>query len=353
MLGEIVGSLEPAAGIAMKGLEPREMHRLRSARAIGRRVFWPARRGRRRLRDHDRLLVVEREPGLPVGIGNCRAVGERAAERWQALREIGIFGDERFLLACVRCGAAHLADEMHHRVATRDIDVELVERVAAEVLEILLHLHGDVGTRQIVDEFVSVGPELVGNRRKKDADRHALTLFERRRLVTCLFRPRARLPRRDAIDYSHTFARAVQRDASEAWRREPASSDNRAPSLPFEKRPASVALIAPAGGRLALRRRRETRTRNGRNRVRELASSTPTQRLVGADLGHHAVGVRLIDCRDRTHLLADLSNDVSRRQRAQGSAVRRRRRQLSEGALPRHGSRATSATWPYREPCSR
>ena len=168
----------------MKRVEPREMRRLRSARTIGRRVPRPARRGRRRLRDHKRLLMIEREPGLPVGIGNCRAVSERAAEWRQALREIGIFGDQRFLLACVRSGAAHLADEMDHRIAVGDIRVELVERVAAEVLEALLDLHRDVVPRQVAFELDAVSAELVRHRRQKNADRHARTLFERGRPVT-------------------------------------------------------------------------------------------------------------------------------------------------------------------------
>ena len=184
MLGEIVRILELAAGIAVKRLEPGEMRRLRSAGAIGRRVSRPARRDGRSIRDHERLLVVEREPSLPVGIGNRRAVCERAAERRQALREIGIFGDQRFLLACVRCGAAHLADEMHHRIAVRDIGVELVERVAAEVLEALLDLHRDVVPRQVAFELDAVSAELVRHRRQEDADRHARTLFERGRPVT-------------------------------------------------------------------------------------------------------------------------------------------------------------------------
>jgi hypothetical protein len=168
----------------MNRLEPRKMRRLRSARAIGRRVLRPARRVRRRLRDHERLLMIKREPGLPVGKGNGRALCELAGERRQALREIGIFGDERFLLACVGCGAAHLADEMDHRIAMRDIDIKLVERVAAEVLEALLDLHRDVVPRQVAFELDAVSAELVRHRRQKNADRHARRLFERGRPVT-------------------------------------------------------------------------------------------------------------------------------------------------------------------------
>ena len=62
---------------------------------------------------------------------------------------------------------------MHHSVAIGDVDVELVERIAAEVLEVLLHLHRDIVTRQILDQEVKIGPELARNRRKKDADRRS------------------------------------------------------------------------------------------------------------------------------------------------------------------------------------
>jgi hypothetical protein len=108
MLREIIGILELAAGVAVNRLEPRKMRRLRSARAIGRRVPRTARRVRRRLGDHQQLLVIEREPSLPLGIGNGRALPERAAERRQAPWEIGIFGDQRLLLAA-SAAAPHIS----------------------------------------------------------------------------------------------------------------------------------------------------------------------------------------------------------------------------------------------------
>src|SRR5690349_7274121 len=67
---------------------------------------------------------------------------------------------------------------MHHRVAMRDIDVELVERVAAQPLEVFLDLHLDVVACQIDAQAVAVGPEFVGNGREEDADRHANPLPE-------------------------------------------------------------------------------------------------------------------------------------------------------------------------------
>ena len=61
---------------------------------------------------------------------------------------------------------------MHHRIALGDVDVELVERVAPWVLEILIDLDRDILPREVMDELIAVGAKLVGNRRKKDADRH-------------------------------------------------------------------------------------------------------------------------------------------------------------------------------------
>ena len=46
--------------------------------------------------------------------------------------------------------------------------VELVERVAAEILEVLLDLHRDVVPREIAVQLIAVSTELVGNSRKKD-----------------------------------------------------------------------------------------------------------------------------------------------------------------------------------------
>ena len=62
--------------------------------------------------------------------------------------------------------------EMHHGVAMRDIDVELVERVAAEVLEVLLHLHFDIVPRQVRSQLIAIGAELIRNGREKNLRRH-------------------------------------------------------------------------------------------------------------------------------------------------------------------------------------
>ena len=84
-----------------------------------------------------------------------------------------MFREQRLLLRFVRQSAAHVAHEMHDGVAMGDVGIELVERIAAEVLEILLHLHRDIVTRQIMDQQIAIRPELAGNGREKDADCHA------------------------------------------------------------------------------------------------------------------------------------------------------------------------------------
>ena len=52
-------------------------------------------------------------------------------------------------------------------------EIEQLERVAAEILEVLLHLHSNVLPREVMDELVAVVAKLIGNRREKNADRHA------------------------------------------------------------------------------------------------------------------------------------------------------------------------------------
>ena len=116
--------------------------------------------------------MMEGEPGFPLRVRKADRGLECFAERRQFLWKIGMLGEQRLLLPFVRRRAAHLADEMHNRVAMGDIDVELVECVAAEVLEVLLHLYRDIVPREVMDELIAVGVELVGNGRKKNADRH-------------------------------------------------------------------------------------------------------------------------------------------------------------------------------------
>ena len=52
-----------------------------------------------------------------------------------------MFGDQGALLARVRSRPAHVANQVNHAVAFGDVGVELAERIAAQILEVLLHLH--------------------------------------------------------------------------------------------------------------------------------------------------------------------------------------------------------------------
>ena len=79
-----------------------------------------------------------------------------------------MFGHQRALLAPVCGSAAHVAHEMHDRVAMADVDVELVERVAAEILEILLYLNRDIVPTR---DRRSADPGKLGTRRKRLKER--------------------------------------------------------------------------------------------------------------------------------------------------------------------------------------
>ena len=115
-------------------------------------------------RDQQQLAVIKREPGLPLRIGNRGAAVQRLAQRRQFFRDIRIFGEQRGLLARVRGSASHVADKMHDSVAMGDIDIELIERVAAEVLEILLHLHMDIVPFEIGAQQIAIGAKFIRNR---------------------------------------------------------------------------------------------------------------------------------------------------------------------------------------------
>ena len=72
---------------------------------------------------------------------------------------------------------------MHDGVATRDVDVELIERVAAELLEVLLDFDLDIVTREIMPQRVAVRPELLADRREENLHRHARARKKRWALV--------------------------------------------------------------------------------------------------------------------------------------------------------------------------
>src|ERR1700688_2144797 len=110
---------------------------LRCARIRRRGVFWPSYRGLLGLGREQELAMIEREPGLPLRIGNSDAILERLARWLQLVGQIRIFGEQRALLPLSRLEAAHVSDEVHHGIAMGNVDIKLVERIAAEVPEIL------------------------------------------------------------------------------------------------------------------------------------------------------------------------------------------------------------------------
>jgi hypothetical protein len=96
-----------------------------------------------------------------------------SVERGQTRPKVRVFAEQRLLFPLTRGRPSHLPHEMHDRVAMRDIDIELVECVAAKRFEIFLSFYLDIMPCQIGTQLVAIGTEFIGNRRKKDADRHA------------------------------------------------------------------------------------------------------------------------------------------------------------------------------------
>jgi hypothetical protein len=78
---------------------------------------------------------------------------------------------------------------MHHGVAAGDIDVKLVEGAAALVLKILLHLHFDIGTREVGAQLIAIGAEFIRNGREKNlrGRRHECAPHNRGRLRLVAF----------------------------------------------------------------------------------------------------------------------------------------------------------------------
>ena len=75
------------------------MRGLRGARGVGRRIFRPALGGLGCFRDEQELAVIEREPGLPLRVGNAGPVFQRLAERRQIVGQSGYFASSALTLA--------------------------------------------------------------------------------------------------------------------------------------------------------------------------------------------------------------------------------------------------------------
>jgi hypothetical protein len=169
MFGKIVRASEFTTGKTAHSLETGQMRGLCGARHVcGRVVRATLGALLRGFRDEQAFAVIERQPRLPLRVGNGDAIFQCLAEWRQRSGQIGIFGEQRVQLSRARIGTGHAAHEMNHGVAIGDIDVELVERVAAEVLEILLHLHFDIVPREISAELIAIDAKLVGNGREKN-----------------------------------------------------------------------------------------------------------------------------------------------------------------------------------------
>jgi hypothetical protein len=84
------------------------------------------------------------------------------------------------------------------RIAGANVEVELVERDAAVVFEVLLDLDLDVVAREVTAKLIAIRAELVGNGREDNPNGHA------RKLARCLEAQRTRL----AV-YQHNKVRAA------------------------------------------------------------------------------------------------------------------------------------------------
>ena len=128
LLCEIVGAGKRAARIAPEGAQPFEMHALCGARSVGRRELRPAWRVVVGFCDQQELVVIEREPRFPLGVGNIEPVLQGLPQRRQLVHEVVVFPDDS-LRGFGLCGCAgHVADEVNDGVASGDVNVKLVER---------------------------------------------------------------------------------------------------------------------------------------------------------------------------------------------------------------------------------
>ena len=169
LLGEIVRAGEGAAGIAVHRFEALEMRGLGGARGVGRLYgFGPRSAVSAALAMNRQLAMIERKPGFPLRVRDAGSALQRLAERRQLVGKIGIFRAQCAQRGIAGGGAGHVAGEMHHRVAIGDVDVKRVERAAALVLEILLHLHFDIGTREVGAQLIAIGAEFIRNGREKN-----------------------------------------------------------------------------------------------------------------------------------------------------------------------------------------
>ena len=157
--------------VAFEGGQAREVLLLLAALLFDQLVTRIARSACFRHGDDQHLAVIQRQPSLPLGVGEgLRARFQKGAKRRQAFGEIRItvFDEGQGRRLCP--GAGHVADQMNHRIALPDVVIQLIQRLRAGRDEVLLYLDRDVGTVKIAAQSVTVAGELRADGGQEDAD---------------------------------------------------------------------------------------------------------------------------------------------------------------------------------------
>gem|GEM_PF-6368438 len=169
--GKTVGVGEADFGMALDFRQPRQVGLLRGALRFVAAVARVTRRSVLRHGDQQRLPVVERQPRLPLRVGERRrAVFQEGRERWQAAAEVRVALPDQRQRRRLRERAGHVADEVDDGVAAGDVGVQLVERLAAGWDEVFLHLHDDVVALEVVTQRVAMAAKLGADCREEEAD---------------------------------------------------------------------------------------------------------------------------------------------------------------------------------------
>src|SRR5450755_507485 len=85
----------------------------------------------------------------------------------------------------LRVRSGHIPDEVNHGIAIADIEIQLVERDAAIVLEVFLNLDLDIVTREIAPKLIPVIAKFVRDCGKENLDRHNCSLKTEVVLAQC------------------------------------------------------------------------------------------------------------------------------------------------------------------------
>jgi hypothetical protein len=176
---KIVGAGERLRGIEIDRVEPFEMIGLGRARSIRWRELCAAVHTVGRRDDNEVLLravlvEADREPRFPLRIGEAPESVPVHPLFGQPRRKLGSAPQKIVDAGGLGRRARHIADKMDDDVAVCHVLFEHGERIAAEVLKILLDLDLDIGSRQRAAQRVAIVAELVGYAGKKELDvRHS------------------------------------------------------------------------------------------------------------------------------------------------------------------------------------